>query len=1074
VSRLISFFISRTFLVNLVSVFIIVIGGVLAFNLNRDLIPPMSFKGFSVTLNMTGASPNQIERFAVMPIENSLRGLPKVESIESYITSGSANISVTLDEKISNTTNKEIFFKAQSLLQSIKNSLPDSVRDLEAYEWTRNDTWFMSLALVGFDKTSEEHRTLALKLQRELQQIPGVMSAETNLAPKEIYVHLNRSVLSRNEITVREVSEALRSRISPKTVTSLKKNDQTINITLNSDQNHSVSDLEELVLRTSDFGPAIKLKDIAHVSSFYESENSLHLYSGKEYITFWLIKPLGTDIVETSSKVTAFISDFKNSNPNTGLDIEIVSKGSTLIEQQLSVLKNNALAGVLLVLLVLSYFLGMRIALMAAIGIPIAYLGSVIVLNTLSIDINLISVVAMILVIGILVDDAIIISEKYAHYLKEGLSRDNAALKAASQMLAPITAGIITSMIAFAPILILGGWLTEVLFSIPVVVISSLALSWAEAFFILPNHLKHFVSSAKKSPQIITTALNLYSTVLGKALKYRYPVLLFSVLLVGGTLWLVSSKVKTDFNLEIGPKRIRVFAVLKDSKSSEETLDKIRDVQHELNKISARHPELSKLYVSIGNIWMDGKKQDHPKYASLSLNISEDVSNPSKLESKIVAKIDPTLKRLVKERPEVFERLSVETQMSGGPKEDSKDSMYTIYFSGALSVPLSKVRQVSEEHVSKLKGYVSLILDQNNTSKQWVFRPNTISLKSYGITEDYLSLQLRQQLNRDEIGTLYLNEENARLSLGFSEPNTTNSIDELEQIKVKSSKGISIPIPLLGRWSEELDSAQIIRNNGERDTSVQVKYDPLLVRSEDFEKSLKNEVTQIQSAFPTLKIQTEPSNKQQQKNKSWAMQAILICICAIFFVIAVQLQSIFQPILVCLSILYGFIGATWALYLHGMPLNLMAMIGLLGVAGLSVNSSIVLVDDINRGSDPKKPKPQHNEQIITSATSRFQPILLTTITTICGLFPMAYGIGGDAGFTRPMAFAMGWGVLSSTLLTLFLLPTLLSIRLDFLFWLQTKFKPQKQPQTQEFKWTINQKPSLPAKQGQPKETLTEL
>ncbi len=1016
--KLFAYFLDRKFLVNLITLFIVVVGGFLALGLRRDLVPSMSFKGMSVSVELPGASALQMESFVIRPIENVLKNLSGLKEMNSESRPGSAMIHLRYTDRTSHEAIAEHVEEIRSRLTGLRDQLPEDLKEPRVHQWKRESSWFMSLALVNADARNELHRNTLISIQQELAKVPGVVSVNSSLPAREVYVRLDPAKLVHYGLNSSQIAAQIEKQLKPIPVTSLRVATEDISVTL-PDPIQNPQSLGNLVLRTSDFGRSLRLSDVGVVEDYFPPQTQIDLVNGKAYVDLWLKKDLESDIVTLDSQVIAKVDELKKKVPE-GLELRVLGQGANMIRQQINVLKGNALAGAVLVLLLLGFFLGSRVALMTAIGIPLSYLGSVIILKAAGISINLISVVAMILVVGILVDDAIVVSEIYTTYLRKGMQRREAALRAALRMLGPVTAGIITTMIAFFPIVILGGWLTEVFISIPVVVISSLAVSWFEAFFILPQHLQRFVKKTYERPRILDRMESVYERSLSWVVKKRAWGAVVFIALAVGTAFIWQKKITTSFDLSIGPREVNVYAILKGNPTKDEALQALRPlVDHLAPMVDGK--DVKDLFLSIGDVWMDGKRHRGNRYASLYLAINDKLANPDVVESRLLEQLKTELPKF---KTEAFERLNAEGQFSKSDDEKSDENLFDLYFSGSETRSFQDIFTIAETRLKTIPGFVDLTYNQDDLGRSWKFRWNLEALRSYGISETELSQQLREVMDRNRITQIFYQGETLPVSIGFGALDTFARVEDLKSIEVLGPNGQLLPLRYLGEWSEENTQSTWRRMNGERMLNFKVKMDPTKTRNDEFKSALALASTELEQLFSGYRVSSEEANKQAGENKRWMMEALLICVVGIFFVIALQLQSFTQPLLVCFSILFGFIGTLWATWLHGYKFDLMTMIGLLGVAGISVNASLILVDWINKKSSTTA------SAIVEGCRERLQPILLTTVTTLGGLFPMAYGLGGDAGFTRFLAFSMAWGILSSTLLTLFLMPVLLMLRSD--------------------------------------------
>jgi len=1016
--NLIQYFLDRSFLVNLVSVFLILIGGILAVGLRRDLIPPMDFKTLQITLELPGASSLQVERFVTVPVEQSLQGLPGIENVSSSSNNQFSNISLELK---ADADVESLMSEVRGRVMGIRGDLPDTIKEPIVRQMKNDSAYFMYLGVLGVDVRNPVDREHVIQIERKFAELPGIVSAANSLPKRRLVVRYNPAKIERSGFSISELNSLIRSKISVLPVAQISKGSHEISVELSGHVN-DLSELREQIIRSRRSGTVLRLQDVAKIDYEFENSQRLDLFFEKSYIAIHVRKDLYTDIIDLKNKAEVLVPQLQQSLPEH-LTLRVMGSGPGFVEQQLKVLGINAAIGLFFVLILLSLLLGMRVAFMTALGIPLAYLGTAIVLYTLNISIDLISLIAMILIIGVIVDDAIIVSEKYAANLSSGMNRYQAAFDAAWSLLPPVTATILTTMIAFSPILFVEGHLAVIFFAIPVVIITALAVSWFESFFILPNHLAHFVPRVKSHEKFDRIVGGTYEFLLVRALRFRYVVLLLVLGLTAGTVYIWKNKIESRFWLNIGAREVNVVGVVAGESSVEKTLEKITPLLDELR--ADLDPALIEgVYTRIARVWADGRFYESPQYFKLSVALNETLTNPNKAEDKIKEVVRAKIEKF---KDAGFERLSMESGVEG--QEHRKDRMYSLYYFGEATVAYEDLLVSTRKAVESSLGFVDLVADPDTMQTSWRFVPDETALLRYELSPVVFSSMLRNLLNFEDLGQIQKGVERTPVAAILGNGGDDMELAQMASLEVPSPVGTVVPLSYLGKWQSAAGLKTWERKNGKRSLKFDIKYDPEVVNDQDFKKSLESVLPILQKEFPFYSVQLEQADLEAQKNKAWMLKVVLTCVIGILFVLMLQLNSVTQPFIVGLAIPFGFIGTIWAIYFHGYHLELMAMIGLLGVAGVAVNDAIIMVDQMNRlGGSSKLTR----NNILIGARSRLRAITLTTVTTLGGLFPMAYSWGGDSGFTRPLAFSMAWGLAFSTLLTLFVLPILMEVRSDVL------------------------------------------
>jgi len=660
-----------------------------------------------------------------------------------------------------------------------------------------------------------------------------------------------------------------------------------------------------------------------------------------------------------------------------------------------------------------------------AVGLPLAYFGTLIVLSYMGISIDLLSIIGMILVVGILVDDAIIVSDRYAENLKKGLTPDTAAFETVKSLIKPVTGTVFTTVVAFSPLILIDNELSYFLYSIPLIVIIALILSYLECFFILPNHLAHFVKKEAPKPKfdIFKPLGELYEKTLKLGLRFRYVSLVFLTGFFALSIYIAAKKVQHKFDLNINAEKISVYLHLKKSSSLDDSVVSMKPVEDFL--MSLPQDKIGDVVSSVGSIWDHGRERKGFRYIKISAYINKANRYPSKAKKSVLPEIKKFLKAYKMKNKNV-EKLYANYEKEGDDKEN-KD-LVTVKVKGAENVNFKELENEIVSKVQPLDIVSEFIENTGMYINTWEFIPSSQLLLRYGVSSKQLSSQLRSYFVQDRLDEVRINGENVVLYTEI-EKEKKPKLAQLDAFEVQSSKGLSVPLKFLGQWHEKQTLREVKHYDGQRSLNLDFKFDEKKGNVELAKQNIEKSLVSIKAKYPTYDISVKNSDENAKKQSAWAMQVALVCILAVLFVISLVLGSVSQALLVGLPIPFGVMGIVWALYLHDLPLGLMALVGLVGTIGVSVNASIVMVDHINQ-LKKENAGVFSQGQLIVGAASRLRPILLTTVTTLLGVFPMAYSFGGESGFTQPLAFSIGWGLSFSTLLTLVFLPALLLVLED--------------------------------------------
>lgn len=1018
--KLIDFFIQRSFVVNIISAFIMIAGVVALSSMQRDLIPPFQWQMVNVNVTLPGATPREMEQFVTFPIEEATRGLRGVEKVESSSSAGFTNIRYFFASDFEEMGEASDVIQAR--LNSIRSQLPDSILSMTVERAQVNEIFLFWLGVENFQETNSDHRVLINNLAQKILDIPGVVNVNKGFRERHISIEFDPEKLKAAEISLSRarmtVDEVLR--VGPIGETLINENRISVSL------ERSVTDIEQiskLPIRSNRSGQSLLLKDIATIEYRLEDRPSAQYINAREGTFLVVLKDINSDTIDLKPQVLELVDQFNAEQDQ--LKVVTLMDGPRFLEQQIDVLLKNGLLGMLLVILVLMFFLNFRSAAMTALGLATAYTGTFIVLYLAGINIDLLSIIGMILVVGILVDDAVIVTERYMSYLNSGMPPAQAASASVQDLVIPVSGTVITTIVAFAPMIFMKSEISHILFAVPLVVISSLVLSWAESFFILPNHLSHFVkkpTAGNARERVFSSLVKAYEKVLFQFLRFRYLVMvgLVGILILGG--FIGAKHMKHDFKLNINSEYVTIYAVLKESDSVDSTYQKIKGLEEFLR--SFPEDEIQNVYTNIGKVWIQGKNMEGVRYAQINGYLNAQVAYPSELKKKIQLLVDEKIKEV---NNDDFERLYSTIERQG--QNEEKGQMVSVRIRGGDRVSFEQIESSLSTSIAALDEVQEYIPDLERMQKSWVFSPNLLALARYQMGTFDLSSQMRGVFAPHLIQETRIDGEN----LGVY--TRVKADDDLEfqrllDLEVMTPSGIGVPLSYLGKWKQESSLKEINHFDGMRNLTM----DFSVKEGSNINAALSAVETLLQqkrNEFPSYEITVANANEQEVKSQAWALKVAVVCIVAVLLVIALVLGSLTQPLLVGLPIPFALVGIILALYLHDMPLGLMALVGLIGTVGVGVNASLVMVDQMNQNTKASSQR-LTRQTIIEGASSRFRAIFLTTLTTLAGVFPMAYAIGGESGFTQPLAFALGWGISASTLLTLFALPALLEVREDIL------------------------------------------
>ena len=1018
--RFFSYFIKNGFLINLTTVFLILIGTASLLTMKRDLVPQWERKRIRIAASLIGASPEQIEELLTFPIEEAVSSFSGIEDIESTSQSSQSDVLINIRDDFQEVD--DLYEKVSNAVEGIRINLPEDTENISIVNEKMTYFWFLSFNVLGFRPEVERHRLWLKDTVDSLKKVPGIVRVEENSPKPGFFFKFDRQKLARYDVTIEDVARKIEDnfRILPLGIIDRSEKDVSVEIDSNLG---SVEDIGNIIVKSNASGTYIRLKDIALIEYRNEESTRRSYTNGKISQRVVVFKDFDTDAIEAKRAVSKLFEEVSRKAPDD-LEIKITRDGPTYIEKQLKVLSTNGIFGSILVVLSLFLFLGFRSAVMTTLGLPLAYFATFSVLSALGIGIDLISIVGMILIVGIIVDDAIIVSEQYSQFLEKNHPPKEAALMAIKKTIAPISGTVLTTIVAFLPILASQDGIGSRLRAIPWVVIAALAMSWIESFFILPNHLSHFVHRPSKSrvTETFERIREVYRRILSHVLRLRYVLSLMMIFFMGFSLWFAYQNIPMKLQLRAGVKRIRIVSVLKESAHFDETEKKLKplfDLMKELDP--SRYSFINQV---LGFTYINGTRFEGHKYARTFVLFDQEDPDIQKNKDFVEAFFK---KRLPEIKNDDFEMLQLDMRIDG--HDEAKERVINLKVEGKNDVGLTDLMSGVKKLYKDVYGFDQVFIDPQLSVEKWDFRFNRIALSSYDLSLSNVAAQIRGYVTEDSVHEFRHQGENVKVFFYFEDGDNL-SFEQLQDIPININQGRWVPLKELGTWRRLETMRKISHEDLRKIINIEISFDEEKTKKEIFKERLEELLPRLAQSFPTLSFSLEDADEEAVKNKRSLGKMVIVALSLILFVLALVLNSVVQPFLIAMAIPFGLIGIIWAFYLHGYAIDVMASIGIIGMAGVVVNNSLIMVDTINRiirntGRDTKS-------AIIEGASSRLRPIVLTSITTLGGVFPMAYSFGGDSSFTSPLALSLGWGLLCSTGLTLFLIPCMLEMQSDVL------------------------------------------
>ncbi len=995
----------------------------------QEVFPEFSIDIISVTVPYPGASPEEVEQGIILAVEEELRGIDGIKRLNSNAAENAGSVIVEL---LTDAEPDKVLNDVKAAVDRI-TTFPEDAEKAQVSELSlRREV--ITLILSGDQELATLHQ-LAENARSEIRKDPNVTQVEVVDVPDlEMSIEVPKATLESHKLTLDDIATQIRIASLELPSGGVKTDNGEILVRV-ADRKKSVADFKDIIIRSSFQGAELRLGDIATITDGYTDTDEESYYNGERAVRL-VIYRVGT---QTPTAVADAVKQYKSqleAQLPEAITVSVWNDSSEILKGRIQLLVDNARIGLMLVFVILALFLEFRLAFWVAMGIPISFLGSFILLGQTGATINMISLFAYIVTLGLVVDDAIVVGENIFEKREQGLSWLDAAVEGAREMAVPVTFAVLTSVAAFSPLLLVPGVSGKFFGLIPTVVISVLLLSLVESFFVLPAHLGHM---SDKEPGMFLKAVNMprewvavrlerfiqgpFDKVLNLAVRFRYAsfaiaiaMFFISIGVVGGGL------LPFSFFPKIESDRISISAKLPYGAPIEQTAHVQRTIETAIDTTLAELEEQDIVKgifstVGAGPIGRTGV----PKGSHLTAVTIEMVS--AEFREIGAEELSRRIKENMPPLPGV-ENLKYNTNLDGPGAGAAVDIQLT-------SDDFASLALASEEMADLLRGYTSLIGIENTFSagKQQLDYQILPEGRSLGLTSGELARQLRSsffgaEALREQVGRL---ERRTMVRLPESERMVENDV---ASIRIRTPQGGFVPLDQVATRSRGQAPTSITREDGIRSINVRADLAPGVPSSREVLTDIQESLfPMLQEKYPGLELRFAGEQRDQQETMASLGQNYLLALLAIYGLLAIPFKSYVQPFIIMSAIPFGFVGAVGGHMIMGFSLSVISMFGIVALTGVVVNDSLVLIDAANtyrkNGESPM-------EAVMNGAKRRFRPILLTSLTTFLGLAPMILEKSLQARFLIPMAISLGFGVLFATAIILLIVPSLYMIVEDFL------------------------------------------
>ncbi|MBE9529376.1 MAG: efflux RND transporter permease subunit [Proteobacteria bacterium] len=1007
--------------------FVLLAGGiVMAMSVKQEVFPEISMDSVQVSVVYSGAGPEEVEEGVVLKVEESLSGVVGIKKVTSVASEGRASI---VAEAVIGT---DIDLLTQEIKAEIDRitTLPEDAEKPVVSKLLRR-TQVIYVVVYG-DIPERSLHEYAEGISDDLRLLPAITQTElAGVRPYEISIDIPEERLRRYGLTLGAVAERIRTASVDLPAGSVKSKGGTVMVRTK-EKRYSGAEYSDISIINRPDGTGVRLGDIADVRDTFRETDQFLSFDGKPAAMVAVFRVGEQKPIEISRAVKSYI-EMKQAALPASVTLTTFDDKSELLKSRMNLLIKNALLGLVLVFIVLGLFLQIRLAGWVMLGIPISFLGAMLLMPGLDVSINMLSLFAFILALGIVVDDAIVVGENIFEHRKRREGYLTAAIDGAIEVSGPVVFSILTTIAAFTPLLFVDGMIGKFIRTIPLVVIPILIVSLFECLFILPSHLGH--SSVEKEalgrPWLLTrirlgfgarldSFINgPYLRLLRLSLANRYAtvaaaiaIFLIAIGIVGGGVVKFRFMPKVDGDFVMASVKMPIGTPVEQTRKVEALLvKKAEEVRDEYDaKRRDGNSILRNIYSMVGGsvVGPPGGSNGGSHMAEAAL-----ILTPSEVRNVSASEITNRWRTLVGEVPGVDTLTFSSNIVHFGANID----IQIAHDDSAVLVSASeRIKEVLADYPG-----VGDIADNYTQGK----RELTLKLKpdgrALGITEEGLARQVRSAFFGAEALRFQRGRDELRVMVRYPE-SERKSIGNLEGMRIRTPAGAEIPLTRVATIEAGRGYSEINRSERKKVINVTASVESTVANAEEIITELKSTLfAELAADYPGLSFDMEGEDKERRESMGSMKRGFLMALFAIYVLLAVPFRSYTQPLIIMAAIPFGLVGAVLGHLIMGYNLSILSMFGLVALSGVLINDALLLIDYINR---KRHSGLGAEESIIEAGRRRFRPIILTSLTTSLGLTPMILETSVQAQFLIPMAISLGFGILFATAITLLLIPSL--------------------------------------------------
>jgi len=1013
---MITWFAKNSVAANLMMLTIIAIGLFSLFKLTPlEIFPSYEKDEISISMSLKGATPEDIEQGLTIRIEEAIADLEGIEEIRSSSSEGKASVTVEINK---NYNTKDLLAEIKNRVDAV-NTFPEDANSAVIEQSIRKSD--VIVVTLSSDYPEKEIREYAQTIRDSLLQLPSVTQIElTGVRDYEISIEVLQDTLLRYNLTFDDISTAIKNNSIDLSAGNLKTDAGDILVRVKS-QAYTKDQFEDIVVKTNIDGSIIKLQDIAVITDGFEETPLRSRFNGKNSVFIDVFRVGNESAIEVADQVKNFINEKQTTLPE-GYELQYWDDDSQKVKNRLSTLLSNAFQGSVLIIILLTLFLRPAIAFWVFIGIPVSFAGAFFIMPLFDVTLNVLSLFGFILVLGIVVDDAIVTGENIYTHLKKSKSGEAAAIAGTIEIARPVTFGVLTTIAAFLPLAFVEGDRSTLFIQIPYVVVPVLIFSLIESKFILPSHLKHIKLRQEKNNSsrfeqfqhkfadgFEKMILRYYMPILKLAIQNKLTtVAIFTSMLTIIIFLIVGGWTKFIFFPRVPSETISASLTMPTGTPFEVTNKHITHLTNTAEVLKQKYTNQDTKQSVILNIKTVVGGRGGVSHQG---NVRFEITPPEKREIKI------TSAQLAKEWRKLTGTIMGAENIEFRAERGRGGAPIDIQLEGSS---IDTLKTVADDIKVHLQGYSTVfdITDSLSDGKAELKIELTDEGKFLGLTKQEISSQVRAAIYGIEVQSIQRGRDDVKVMLRFPKEDR-KSISDLNHLIITSKNGDHIPLSNVATLHWSKGPSTISRTNRFRTINVRADIEKDNTNLFALQNELKVYLDTLLSKYPNITYSFEGEQKEQKETFNSLLYSLVFAVFAIYVLLAIPFKSYTQPIVVMSIIPFGIIGAVIGHWILGMDLTILSFMGMLALMGVLVNDSLVLVDYINKHYEKNK---DLLTAVLTAGVARFRPVILTSLTTFIGLMPLLFEKSTDAQFLIPMATSLAFGILFGTFTTLILVP----------------------------------------------------